>query len=252
MPSDVVYIVNPETNPRRRRKVNRRRRHVRNAAPAVNRRRRRANPAGGYLMTVNPRRRRSHRRRRHSYRRNPSLKGLVGFRGVSPKSILWATAGMIGVQTLTPAVLKMVKQPATGPIALVGKVVTAMLGSFAIGSFLKNKQAAQSFMLGGMISVGTDVWSVYIKPRLGLGGMYEFEQGSPGMLGGGVGQTYMFEEMDRALLGDGAGGCVASERYLNPIDQVIVGQSAGGAGGTGSPPRMNQPTSQPLRLTPVV
>jgi hypothetical protein len=250
MPSDVVYIVNPETNPRRRRKVNRRGRHVRRAAPAVNRRPRRANPAGGYLMTVNPRRRRSSRRRRRSYRRNPSLKGLVGFRGVSPKSILWATAGMIGVQTLTPAILKMVKQPATGPIALVGKVVTAMLGSFAIGSFLKNKQAAQSFMLGGMISVGTDVWSVYIKPRLGLGGMYEFDS-SPGMLGGGVGQTYMFEEMDRALLGD-VGGCVPSERYLNPTDQVIVGGSAGGAGGTGSAPRMNQPTGYPYRLTPVV
>lgn len=200
-------------------------------------------------MTVNPRRRRSHRRRR-SYRHNPSLKGLVGFRGVSPKSILWATAGLVGVQTLTPAILKMAKQSGTGPIALVGKVVTAMLGSFAIGSFLKNKPAAQSFMLGGMISVGTDVWNIYVKPRLGLGGMYEFDS-SPGMLGGDVGQTYMFEEMDRALLGD-VGGCVPSERYLNPTDQVIVGDSAGGAPGSGGFPRSNQPTGYPYRLTPVV
>jgi hypothetical protein len=165
----------------------------------------------------------------------------MGFRGVSPQSVLFATAGLVGVQTLTPALLRLAKQPETGPIGIIGKVVTAMLGSFAIGQFLKNKQGAQFFMLGGLTSVGTDIWNVYVKPRLGLGGMYEFEAAPGGMLG----QTYMFEEMDKALLGDGMGACVPSERYTNPTDQVIVGSSAGNA-------RMNVPVTFPFRLTPVV
>ncbi len=245
--ANTIRVINP---PARRKKSARRRtrrtasgRFVKNTSAAVNRpkRRRRRNPQGGTLMTVNRRR----RRRRSGVtrrRRNPGVGQALKM--VKPQDILWSTAGLVGVQTLTPMVLKMAKQPETGPIALVGKVATAIVGYMGIANFMKNKRAAASFLQGGLISVGTDVWNLYIKPRIGLGGMYEFESS-----GGMMGQSYMFEPMDQALLGDGA-GCVPSERYLNPTDQVIVGGAAGGA--AGGPARMNSPVSYPMRLTPVV
>jgi len=198
-------------------------------------------------MTVTNRRRRVNRRRRSYYgrrRRNPGGAGFkAAFKGISPQEIFWNTAGLVGVQTLTPTLLRLAKQQETGPIAILGKVGTALLGFLIIGKLMKNKRAAQGFMQGGLISVGTDIWNLYVKPRLGLGGMYEFDSGG-GVLGGGVGQSYMFEPMDAALLGEGA-GCVPSERYTNPTDQVVVGASAGAA-------RLTAPNTYPFRYTPVV
>lgn len=194
---------------------------------------------GGLLMTVaNPRRRRRVvRRRRRAYRRNPrgALRRAVSLRGITPQTILWNTVGMIATQTLTPTVLKVVRQQETGPIALVGKVVTAMLGAFILQTLLKNKKAAQAYMQGGLISVATELWMTQIKPRIGLGGYYEFESSQPPAL---LGQYYMPRPMDQALLGE----CAPSQRYLMPVDQVAVGTTAG--------PRVNLPVQYPARYAP--
>jgi hypothetical protein len=246
-----ITVSNPTTRNRKRRRRTRknvtrnaRGRFVKRnaAAPKANRRRRaRRNPVGGTLMTVTNRgRRRTRRRRSYSSRRRNPGGFRAAFKGISPKDIFWNTAGLIGVQTLTPTILRLAKQSETGPVAILGKVGTALLGYLLIGNVMKNKRAAQGFMQGGLISVGTDLWNVYIKPRLGLGGMYEFDSGGGGSM---LGQSYMFEPMDQALLG--VGECVPSERYTNPTDQVVVGASAGAA-------RMTTPNTHPFRYTPVV
>lgn len=203
-------------------------------------RRRRSNPVGGMLMTVaNPKRRRTTRRRRRTYRRNPkgALRRAVSLRGITPTMILWNTVGMIATQTLTPTVLKVVRQPTTGAIGLVGKGVTAMLGAFILQTLLKNRKAAQAFLQGGLISLATDIYNTQIKPRIGLDGYYEFTSDQvPGLLG----QYYMPQPMDRRLLG--VGECAPSQRYLMPTDQVVVGETAG--------PRVNLPVQFPARYAP--
>lgn len=191
-------------------------------------------------MAVNPRRRRRRTTTRRRTRRNPrrrSSGGLASFRGISPKDVVWATTGMIATQTLTPMVLSTVGQPSTGPIGMAGKLATALLGAFAVSSVVKSKSGAQSFLMGGLISLGSDIWNTYVKPRLGLGGYYEFgpAAGSPNGMG-----AYMFEPMNTLL---GVDGCVPSDRYVNPTDQVVVGAN----GGMPSP---GMPVMFPPRLTP--
>lgn len=194
------------------------------------------------MAVSNPRRRRRSYRRR--YRRNPrrrtTPRRIVSFRGIKPVTILWNTLGLVGTQTLTPMLLQAIKQPATGPIALLGKAATAMLGAWGLSQAFKNREIPQAWLQGGLISVATDLYNTYVKPQLGLGGYYEFGPGEPGVMGGrGLAQYYMTRPMDQALLGE---ACPTGERYLAPLDEVVVGSAAG--------PRHNVPPNWPERYAP--
>ena len=154
-------IINPRRKRRRRRTTTTTRRR-RNPVAAVNRRRRRRPGAVTYHYR-NPRRRSAR---------------MLSLRGIGVKDVGYATAGMLGTNTLAPQAARMVGVSELGVTGYLTKAATAMLLSFVVAKFI-SKKGAQSCLFGGLITLANDVWQTEVKPRIGLSGLGVYRPAGP-------------------------------------------------------------------------
>jgi hypothetical protein len=144
-PGGIVEVaLNPATPKRRKKTVARTRRRKRSNARRRHHtvRHRRRNPVA---TTRRHRRRRSYRtNRRRSRRSNPSFGGI----GSLITSAAYAVGGAVSSKYLTQLVLG---SSNTGYLGYAANLAASFVGGKALGMFIKNKQAENSFILGGVI-----------------------------------------------------------------------------------------------------
>lgn len=117
------------------------------------------------VFAVNPRRRRrsvkATSRRRRSYRRNPSLGGLIPSKGMIFDAV-YVTGGFIGTKLAANFVLPMIG--INQPIVRIGvKGALAVALGWAGKRFLGNS-AGQYLLIGGLVEAVNDAVQTYVSP----------------------------------------------------------------------------------------